>query len=106
MSDFISRKELLRHIADLQYALFAEVGFEKEYEIMNDIFECVENMPTAYDVDKVVHGFNTYNHDDMFECSICGFSDYDTLTADCEKYNFCPNCGAKMDGKKEDPCSD
>ena len=30
-------------------------------------------------------------------CSVCGF--YHGLTVD---YNFCPNCGASMDGGKDD----
>lgn len=48
----------------------------------------------------VVHGFNTYDHNSAFRCSICDFSDWDTLTADSGKYNYCPNCGARMDGAK------
>lgn len=53
----------------------------------------------AQNIVEVVHGHNTYDHDSAFECSVCGFSDFDTLTADIHKYNYCPNCGAKMDGK-------
>lgn len=53
------------------------------------------------DAAPVVHGFNTYDHDSAFECSVCGFNDWDTLTADSGKYNYCPNCGAKMDGGDE-----
>ena len=59
----------------------------------------IDNAPTV-DAAPVVHGFNTYDHDSAFECSVCGFNDWDTLTADSGKYNYCPNCGAKMD--KED----
>lgn len=50
------------------------------------------------DIIEVIHGHNTYDHNSAFECSICGFSDWDTMTADCGKYNYCPNCGARMDG--------
>ena len=59
MSDLISRRDLLRHLADWQFGAFSEVGFEKEYELMNDVFDCVKNMPTAYDVDKVVEELET-----------------------------------------------
>jgi predicted RNA-binding Zn-ribbon protein involved in translation (DUF1610 family) len=47
---------------------------------------------------EVVHGHNIKDHDSAFECSVCGWEDWDTLTADTSKYNYCPNCGAKMDG--------
>jgi hypothetical protein len=61
--------------------------------------EIVDEIIRAYTVDavEVVHGHNTYDHDSAFECSVCGWSDWDTLTGD-GKYNYCPNCGAKMDG--------
>ena len=61
-----------------------------------DAFAEIENAPTV-DAAPVVHGFNTYDHDSAFECSVCGFNDWDTLTADSGKYNYCPGCGAKMD---------
>jgi hypothetical protein len=34
----------------------------------------------------------------LFKCSQCGWSDCDTYTGDTSEYNYCPNCGAKMDG--------
>lgn len=33
----------------------------------------------------------------LFECSSCGWSDDDTTTGDTNKYNYCPNCGKKID---------
>ena len=36
----------------------------------------------------------------LFECSVCGWSDDDTTTGDTAVYNYCPNCGAKMDGEE------
>lgn len=36
-----------------------------------------------------------------FECSICNWSDWDTTTGDTNRYNYCPNCGAKMKGGEE-----
>lgn len=32
----------------------------------------------------------------LFECSKCGWFDWDTYTTDTGVYNFCPNCGADM----------
>ena len=48
------------------------------------------------DVAPVVHGLWVEHLDEM-ECSVCkrqwNYCDNDTNT-----FNFCPNCGAKMDG--------
>jgi len=32
-------------------------------------------------------------------CSVCGHCDWDCTES--ESFNFCPNCGAKMDGKEK-----
>ena len=52
------------------------------------------------DVAPVQHGMWIYHPDDLFpgdstqECSHCHEEEYVTL---CNE-NYCPNCGAKMDG--------
>ena len=51
----------------------------------------VRNAPTI-DAVPVVHGKWKWSHGG--QCSECGYhnSNFD--------YNYCPNCGAKMDGKE------
>lgn len=49
--------------------------------------------------ERVVHGhWITHNHNNPFtiygECSQCGFEQ-----SASDKYNYCPNCGAKMDNE-------
>ena len=66
---------------------------------IEDVQAWLDEQP-AVDAVEVVHGFNTYDHNSAFECSICGFSDWDTMTSDDGKYNYCPSCGAKMDGER------
>lgn len=61
----------------------------------------IDKVPTL-DAVHVAHGYNKYDHDSAFECSVCGFDDWDTLTADNSKYNYCPNCGAKMDRERNE----
>lgn len=54
------------------------------------------------DVAPVVHGRWT---DGEENCPICGKSKFDGLDADIWsdwKPQFCPNCGAKMDGEKRE----
>lgn len=50
------------------------------------------------DFAPVVHGYDVARCPSLFECSVCGWRDTDTLTGDTSTYNYCPNCGAKMDG--------
>ena len=58
----------------------------------------IKNLPTA-DVVEVVHGrWISDDRDVLFSCSECGIQistswDYGDLS-----WNYCPNCGAKMDG--------
>ena len=61
----------------------------------------IKNQPSA-DVQEVRHGtyINT-NHggihgDCIYRCSCCG----NEREAYIEEENYCPNCGAKMDGKE------
>lgn len=62
---------------------------------------CIEEVPAA-DVEPVRHGqwvsVDEYcGHAHEFKCTACGLSlFYDNYTRFCE-YEYCPNCGAKMD---------
>ena len=60
----------------------------------------IDNAPTV-DVVPVVHGYDTSGGMSLFRCSVCGWFCWDTYCGDTDTYNYCPNCGAKMDGKKE-----
>ena len=54
---------------------------------------------TAADVEPVRHGRwiskNTHGYDWTFVCSNCGYIDGHPFN---DRHNFCPHCGAKMDG--------
>ena len=57
------------------------------------------------DVVPVVHGkwkkIGVWGR--VYRCNQCGnFLDFDGVNAGRGGANFCPNCGAKMDGGKED----
>mgnify|MGYP001086133498 CR=1 FL=1 len=60
------------------------------------------DLPTA-DVTDVKHGKWIYVDGDVgynvYRCSKCG----EVISLDEEKiYNYCPNCGAKMDGERKE----
>jgi hypothetical protein len=68
---------------------------------MSDVANIIKDAPTA-DVVEVVHGkwmFNRHQapNEKSYYCSLCaeGESDYG-------RDNYCPNCGAKMDGKGDE----
>lgn len=71
----------------------------------NGLVSLIEQAPTI-DAVEVVHGYNVKDYDSAFQCSVCGWEDWDTMTCDTEKHNFCPNCGAKMDGERREQWAD
>ena len=76
----------------IHYSVFGYVEFQD--------LECKQFKPTA-DVVEVKHGYwkrgqwvDDYNAGGYYlaECNLCGCTQE-------KASNFCPNCGAKMDGK-------
>ena len=66
--------------------------------------DLIDACPTA-DVAVVKHG--EWKHTDYAEhwrgkdeCSLCGYHFTPRLDLSC--FNYCPNCGAKMDGTQEE----
>ena len=59
----------------------------------------IENFPTA-DVAPVRHGrWEEASDGDGIVCPFCR-TDFCTIIYDTEYFNYCPNCGAKMDEKE------
>lgn len=70
------------------------------------IAQC-KKAPTA-DVVEVRHGHwisqeeavQLDRYDLAYTCSVCGHCDWDCTES--ENFNYCPNCGAKMDGERRE----
>lgn len=65
--------------------------------------EAVDRLPTA-DVAPVRHGEWIDVEDDYgsyLRCSICE-DEFTSWEADCARTNYCPNCGAKMEGGSDE----
>lgn len=89
MDEYISRHEAIRAV-QLSYG---------NYEATRKaIFE----LPAA-DVAPVRHGRWTMSSDrpDTIICSCCD-SAFDVWKADIKRHNYCPNCGARMEGAKNE----
>ena len=90
MGDYISRDMAIARMTKLEVTnrLATMTGAKRE----------IADMPVA-DVVPVVHGqwidneLNGYKW--AFICSKCGYIDGYPFSS---RHNFCPNCGAKMDG--------
>ena len=62
-----------------------------------ELIGCLEDTPTV-DVVEVRHGYWDINRN----CSVCGVYKFEGLDADVWAdwdIDYCPHCGAKMDGK-------
>ncbi len=103
MAEFIERKSLIAWLHNMAVSPTLIAAIENK-----------ERFPTA-DVVEVVHGHNaTSMHPvDEFLCSVCGFccADYSETKYDedgdyeysCEcEFDYCPKCGAKMDGENNE----
>ena len=69
--------------------------------------EVINDFPSA-DVQEVKHGKWIDLHDEdvlyeqIYKCSVCGKCFVlETGTPQENEYNYCPNCGAKMDGEED-----
>ena len=92
--------------ANLLEVVFGNAKKSCRTDLMRSIYsvvlKAVNEAPTV-DAVEVVHGKWTIIVDDydceFMCCSVCGemFYDGDNDTVDC-LHNYCPNCGAKMDG--------
>ena len=90
-------------------ALMAEVNRtaeitkrRREQFSLRNLIMCIKNAPTV-DAVEVVHGWWTTVEDDwtldtIYKCSVCKeeFVTIDGTPAE-NLWNYCPNCGAKMD---------
>ena len=95
MSEYIERGALLATYRKWlpQLVLEDDAGDRRGVETCIKVLE----QAPADDVVEVKHGYNLNDLPSLFECSVCHWECYDTYTGDTDVYNYCPNCGAKMD---------
>jgi tRNA(Ile2) C34 agmatinyltransferase TiaS len=91
--EYIERSGMLADLARIE---------SYPWTIFEDAYGVVQNAP-AEDVAPVMHGewvfkLSRYEADEC-NCSLCGQL---MTTAKGVRMNYCPNCGAKMDGGKRE----
>lgn len=70
-----------------------------------EILEAIDEMPTV-DAALVVHGRWVWVTGDVYRCTNCGSEPHVQEVMGMPDYDFCPFCGAKMDGGGEDGKTD
>lgn len=90
MAEYIEREAAIK---ELMNDAPEQVGYSRE-----DAADCIRYMDSA-DVVPVRHGHwiskNPHGYEWIFVCSNCDYVDGYPFN---ERPNYCPNCGAKMDG--------
>ena len=99
MAKYINREELVEWLKRIPLKDLSD-GLGLCRVIMEEDFKrAIRTMPagTIIDVATVVHGRwieqEKYTFGTMYDCSICG----DRILDNGHSWNYCPNCGAKMD---------
>lgn len=93
---------------DIECDAVKEALLRCAFKTRQDIQDFLDDIPAA-DVVPVVHGRWTTKHyiDGIFEgtnfdeCSACGYQRVFDDPALKTRYDYCPRCGAKMDGGAE-----
>ena len=112
MAEYIEKTQLLEklkhRVSTDDDSKFATGFIKGTNEALGIIEEWIASIPAA-DVAPVVHGrwLNFYNDFSCAECDRCGTTFEVTDSESNEglwnafklSYNYCPNCGAKMDGE-------
>lgn len=95
MAEYIAREELLAQLRAMESYNVSPM-YRRGYD---DCVEAILKAPAA-DVVPVVHGW--WNATET--CSLCGEKSTEGLDATTWNYwlpNYCPHCGARMDGGAE-----
>ena len=105
MSEYISREAVLKHLneckedplfdPDMARICFAISIFIEEMQAA-DVQPVVHGKWDTHDVVKVLCSGKTL--DGFCQCEACG----DVFPLAYSEYNYCPNCGARMDGDTDE----
>lgn len=111
MAEYIEREALLNHLKHRVAPMSDGEQLIKGVNLALEILEEAVEMLPAADVAPVVHGHwskslgdetlteNGFVHDKKYSCMNCWWG---VCCATKLDFNYCPNCGAKMDEEVED----
>ena len=103
MSDYIKREDAISQLESLWDKIHDEdCLIDPDCELgINESIEVIKAIPSA-DVVEVRHGRWRDIGKAACQCSECDHLHLGNNAEETTKlYNYCPNCGARMDGEKE-----
>lgn len=96
MAEYVEKQALLQKVQEFK-GFFQDNISSAHVMLKDEIKDIVDDM-VPEDVAPVVHGRWIFNDDWWeFRCTECH-----RAIGNIEKYNYCPHCGAKMDGGEKD----
>ena len=106
MAEYKDITKLKKEISDVKQELWESSCQNRSYitgyvSALSYVEGMIASLP-ADDVEPVKHG-EWLNDDDewkFYKCSICGNEAYWDTDYGQQLFDFCPHCGAKMDGKE------
>ena len=102
MDEFISREETIKRIKEVYC-----VGCNSYHGVRcracgtGDAIDMIDDFPAA-DVAPVVHGRWEWDTEDIYRCSNCAEKSHVKEVMGHPDWDYCPSCGAKMDGGDSD----
>ena len=94
MTEYIEREAISEEIRKYYYKNPPNFSYGEGFDRGLDRAQrAILDAPSA-DVVQVRHGWWVASHDEFCACSLCKYPVYAAWNAT----NYCPNCGAKMDG--------
>lgn len=100
MAEYIEREALMRRIKEIHCAECDSYhGVRCRACLVDDTLDYIDSEPAA-DVAPVRHGrWVSVPHKLARVCSVCNRDEpYKFADIDTDVYDYCPNCGARMDG--------
>ena len=98
MAEYIERESLVRQIiCNMTEFVGAPDDVQKHDEQCNYAIDMIEDALIA-DVAPVVHGRWEWDTEDIYRCSNCAEKSHVKEVMGHPEWDYCPNCGAKMDG--------
>lgn len=114
MSDLISRQAAIDAVKTYWKKVVDDipkgVGFEELTQLCNmalehnaNILKAIDQLPSAQPERKTGHWIKTARWGRVYYCDQCrNYLDFDGVNVGRGSTNFCPNCGAKMDGERSE----
>ena len=103
MAEYIKREALRNSVESIDwYSVYkgkltaGAPNTENALYKASSIYAVIDNAPTA-DVAPVRHGQWEWDTDDIYRCSNCAEKSHVKEVMGHPEWDYCPNCGAKMD---------